>query len=80
MARPKNEVKQILREDLPTAEEYKKPTCPHDPTMVEYCEPKYQCPECDGIMCRNSMDASPSRFVQYGYRCNKCGRIEYLRY
>ena len=80
MARSKNEVKQILREDLPTAEEYKKPSFTHDPTMVEYCEPKYQCTECDGIMCRNSMAMLMSMPPQYGYKCNKCGRIEYLRY
>ena len=80
MSRTKSETKQIDREDFPTAEEYKQPSCKHIPGMQEYFEPKYQCPECDGIMCKNAMMLLPSQPPQYMYKCNKCGRIEYLRY
>lgn len=80
MARPKNETKQISRNDLPTAEEYKQPSFKHIPGMQEYFEPKYQCPECDGIMCKNTMYVLASFPPQYIYKCNKCGRVEYLRY
>lgn len=64
-------------EELPTAEEYKnsqdKPT-----PMLEYREPKYRCPNCDGLMCRCSMYALPAYPVQYEYRCNKCKLVEHL--
>lgn len=64
---------------LPTAEEYKathaKPTI-----MIGYREPKYKCSKCDGVMCANAMYALSSLPVQYEYKCNKCGCIEYLTY
>lgn len=66
-------------DNLPTAEEYK---AAHDkPTpMIEYREPKYRCSKCDGAMCKYSMYALPTIPVQYEYKCNKCGLVEYLTY
>ena len=66
-------------DNFPTAEEYK---AAHDkPTpMIEYSEPKYRCPKCDGAMCKNSMYALTTYPVQYEYKCNKCGLVEYLMY
>ena len=66
-------------DNLPTAEEYKSS---HDKpiSMLEYSEPKYRCSKCDGAMCKNEMYALMTYPVQFEYKCNKCGRVEYLTY
>lgn len=69
----------IQYDNLLTAEEYKSTNAKSTP-MLGYCEPKYQCPKCDGAMCKNSMYALTTYPVQYAYKCNKCGLVEYLTY
>ena len=59
---------------LPTKEEYEK--------MIKFfntswSEPKYQCPNCDGGMCRNETFILASNPPKYEYRCNKCHHIEW---
>lgn len=66
-------------DNLPTAEEYKSAKAKPTP-MLEYREAKYRCSKCDGAMCRHSMYALPTIPVQYEYKCNKCGCVEYLTY
>lgn len=44
---------------------------------AQWSEPKYQCPKCDGGMCRNEMKVLTSYPPKYEYQCNKCGHIEY---
>ena len=46
----------------------------------QWSEPKFDCPECDGGMCKNNMIVLASNPPQYQYCCNKCGHIEYLRF
>ena len=63
---------------LPTSKEYTEAvnkvafqfTC-------QWSEPKYQCPKCDGGMCKNQMKVLTSYPAKYEYQCNKCGHIEY---
>lgn len=63
---------------LPTSEEYKESMesmFKYD--FSEWSEPKYQCSECGGGMCRNEMVVCASYPPKYKYRCNKCGNVEY---
>ena len=64
--------------NLPTAEEYRKAM---DKSAfyftAEWSEPRYQCPKCDGGMCKNLMVVLTTYPVKYEYQCDKCGHIEY---
>ncbi len=42
----------------------------------QWSELKYQCPMCNGEMCKNLNTALLTYLAQYMYRCNKCGYIE----
>lgn len=44
---------------------------------AQWSEPKYQCPECSGGMCRNEMVVCTSYPPKYKYQCDKCGYVEY---
>lgn len=71
---------QIEWSDLPTAEEYKK-SAPSDVPIIEYREPKYQCPECaEGMMCKDAMFYARSYPTTYRYTCDKCKFTEHLRF
>lgn len=63
---------------LPTAKEYREAA---DKTAFQFTaqwsEPKYQCPECGGGMCKNQMITLTSYPAQYIYQCDKCGYKEY---
>ena len=75
-----NEDKEALYPNLPTSEEYKESMesmFKYD--FFEWSEPKYQCSECGGGMCRNEMVVCASYPPKYEYRCNKCGNVEYQR-
>ena len=63
--------------DLPTAEEYRESINDTFRFPLEWSEPKYQCPQCGGGMCRNEMVVLASYPPQREYRCNKCGHVEY---
>ena len=73
------DVKEALYQNLPTSEEYKKSMESKFKYDIynKWSEPKYQCPKCDGGMCRNEMIVLASYPAQYEYRCNKCGHVEY---
>ena len=43
----------------------------------QWSEPKYQCPECGGGMCKNLMVTLTTYPAQYEYQCDKCGHREY---
>ena len=43
----------------------------------QWSESKYQCPICNGEMCKNLNIALLTYPAQYMYRCNRCGYIEY---
>lgn len=43
----------------------------------QWSEPTYQCPMCNGEMCKNLNIAILTYPAQYEYRCNRCGYIEY---
>ena len=63
---------------LPTKEEYEKSII----TSVSYkirqwSDPIYQCPKCDGGMCKNLMVTLTSIPPMYEYSCNKCGHVDY---
>lgn len=63
---------------LPTAKEYEEAANKLAFQFTsQWSEPKYQCPECGGGMCRNEMIVLSSCPAQYQYRCNKCGHIDY---
>lgn len=63
---------------LPTAKEYSEAANKYAfQFTAQWSEPKYQCPECGGGMCRNEMITLTSYPVQYEYQCDKCGHIEY---
>lgn len=63
---------------LPTAEEYSKAINELGLQFEkQWSEPKYQCAECGGGMCRNETVILPSYPAQYLYQCNKCGHIDY---
>ena len=63
---------------LPTAKEYKATI---NKTAFEFTakwsEPKYQCPECGGGMCKDLMTVCTSLPPQYKYQCDKCGHVDY---
>ena len=63
---------------LPTAKEYREAVnkIPFEYTG-QWSEPKYQCSECGGGMCKNQMVICPSNPPQYEYQCDKCGYKEY---
>ena len=61
--------------ELPTSEEYRA-QFNISIDLNRYSEPKYQCPKCDGGMCRNETITLASYPVQYQYKCNKCGHVE----
>lgn len=61
--------------NLPTAEEYRASI--HVLDTGRYSEPKYQCPKCDGGMCKNMFLVLTSFPPKYEYVCNKCGHVEY---
>lgn len=60
--------------NLPTAKEYKETA---QKTVLQWSEPKYQCPKCGGGMRRNEMIVLTSYPAQYEYQCDKCGYVEY---
>lgn len=63
---------------LPTAEEYQLAAIRHNSIFPEqWSEPKYQCPECGGGMCKNLMVVCTSLPPKYEYRCDRCGHVEY---
>lgn len=62
---------------LPTAEEYLASISIETVTMKEWSEPRYQCPKCDGGMCKDLMRVCTSLPPRYMYKCNKCGHVEY---
>ena len=43
----------------------------------QWSKPKYQCPICNGEMCKNLNIALLTYPAQYAYRCNRCGYIGY---
>lgn len=63
---------------LPTAKEYREAA---DKAAFQFTaqwsEPKYQCPECGGGMCKNQMVTLTTYPAQYIYQCDKCGYKEY---
>lgn len=74
------DITEALYPNLPTSEEYRESM----ESMFKYSfdelsEPKYQCSECGGGMCRNEMTICASNPPKYEYRCNKCGHVEYQR-
>ena len=74
------DVKESLYPNLPTSEEYKESMENiFKYYFAEWSEPKYQCSECGGGMCRNEMVVCASYPPKYEYRCNKCGHVEYQR-
>lgn len=63
---------------LPTAKEYKEASDKmRYGSADEWSEPKYQCPECGGGMCKNLRMVLSSYPVKYKYQCDKCGHVEY---
>ena len=62
---------------LPTKEEYEKSISISSCRIEQWSEPIYQCPKCDGGMCKNLMIALTSIPPMYEYRCNKCGYVDY---
>ena len=66
-----------LNTGLPTADEYRKFIEDSMCYPQEWSEPKYICPKCGGGMCRNEMVVLTSYPVQYKYKCDKCGYVEY---
>lgn len=63
---------------LPTAKEYGEMAqrAAYQYT-AQWSEPKYQCPECGGGMCRNEMVVLTTYPPKFEYQCNKCGHIDY---
>lgn len=63
---------------LPTAKEYREAA---DKMKFQFTarwsEPRYQCPECGGGMCRNEMAVLCLFPPLYEYQCDKCGFKEY---
>lgn len=43
----------------------------------QWSKPKYQCPMCNGEMCKNLNIALLTYPAQYAYRCNRCGYVEH---
>lgn len=63
---------------LPTAKEYRE-TAQKSAFQftTQWSEPKYQCPECGGGMCKNLMVVLSTYPPKYEYQCGKCGYIDY---
>ena len=66
-------------EDLPNSKEYRESIENTFRYSIYngWSEPKYQCPKCDGGMCRNEIIVLAGYPETYEYRCNKCGHVEY---
>lgn len=63
---------------LPTAKEYREDAQKSAFQFTsQWSEPKYQCPECGGGMCKNLMITLTTYPAQYEYQCDKCGHKEY---
>lgn len=63
---------------LPTAKEYREAANKAAFQFTgQWSEPKYQCPECGGSMCKNQMVTLTTYPAQYIYQCDKCGYKEY---
>ena len=63
---------------LPTAKEYREAAQKSAfQFTAQWSEPKYQCPECGGGMCKNLMVTLTTYPAQYEYQCDKCGHIDY---
>lgn len=63
---------------LPSAKEYREAAQKSAfQFTTQWSEPKYQCPECGGGMCKNLMVTLTTYPVQYEYQCDKCGHKEY---
>lgn len=64
--------------NLPTAKEYREAAQKSAFQFTsQWSEPKYQCPECGGGMCKNLMVTLTTYPAQYEYQCDKCGHKEY---
>ena len=65
--------------NLPTAEEYREMVTDlaFQLAQSQWSEPKYQCPKCNGGMCKDNMTVLTTYPPKYEYKCNKCGHIEY---
>lgn len=63
---------------LPTAEEYISSLTNFDFEIRKYSEPKYQCSKCGGGMCRNEMIILPTFPSKREYKCNQCGKVDYI--
>ena len=63
---------------LPSAKEYKEAANKAAfQFTAQWSEPKYQCPKCDGGMCKNMMVVLTTYPAKYEYQCDKCGHIDY---
>lgn len=63
---------------LPTAGEYSEAAQKSAFQFTsQWSEPKYQCPNCGGGMCKNMMVVLTSYPPKYEYQCDKCGYIDY---
>lgn len=62
---------------LPTSKEYRNSITIPEILLNKWSEPKYQCPNCGGGMCKNLMITLTSYPPQYEYQCDSCGFIEY---
>lgn len=63
---------------LPTAEEYRDAANKMAfQFTAQWSEPRYQCPECGGGMCKNLMVVLTTYPATYEYQCDKCGYIDY---
>ena len=62
---------------LPTKEEYEKSISISSCRIEQWSEPKYQCSEFGGGMCKNLMVTLTSIPPMYEYSCNKCGHVDY---
>ena len=63
--------------NLPTKEEYARDNNVDFWEMREWSEPMYQC-ECGGGMRKNLQMVCASYPPMYVYKCNKCGKVDYL--
>ena len=64
--------------NLPTAKEYREAAQKSAfQFTAQWSEPKYQCPECGGGMCRDETTVLTSYPPKYRYQCDKCGHIDY---
>lgn len=56
---------------LPTKKEYERSIPIPSYEIRQWSEPKYQCSECGGGMCKNLMVTLTSIPPMYEYRCNR---------